>query len=325
MVVLTPPAAGAPSPSPSAQLQPGEGVSVVPAQESTHRSASGTFLELGTVPLGRAIDDTVVVKSTFSTPQRFLVYPADATPAVGGGFGFGARTDVAKQVGAWLRVGAAMVDVPAQGQVRLAVRVLVPNGVTGGEYVGAVIAESAEQAPSTGVQTRTRFAMAVYLRVPGGASGSTPGRGRPDGRFDLVDVDPGFDGDKACPRARYRNDSQDILDPQVTVTTRGLLGSGKSYTRTRTGAVLPGAEATVALPCIRRPAGPGSVSVTLRTPRGERTTSSDYTWLPIPVVVSLLLLLLLVGALVTTFVRGLRRRRHAAPGAEPNAPVHDEK
>lgn len=312
-----------PSPSPTQEAQAGQGVNVTPDPASPHRSKSGTFLELGTVQPGVPVNDAIVVRSTFSTPQSVSLYAADGEPAVGGGFGFSGRTETPTQVGAWLTVAAQTVQVPARGELRVPVRLLVPPGVEGGEYVGAVIAEPVDQGPASAVQTRTRFAMAVYLTVPGGAPNSTPGRGRPDGTLQVVGVAPHFRGDKACPVVHYRNDSQKIVDPQVTVQTKGLLGSGSSYHRQRTGALLPGAEASVPLPCLTRPAGPGSVVVTLSSPKGNGREAIDYRWLPVPYVLALLFLLLLIGALVTTFVRGwLRRRKRAeeeasAARAEP--------
>jgi hypothetical protein len=293
----------APTPTPTPELEAGRGVSVTPAPNSAHRSKSGTFLEMGTISFGKAIADAILVRSTFEQPEVISLYTADAKPAVGGGFGFGASTDQPKEVGRWLTLGSKTVTVPAGGSVRVPVRLVVPVGVQAGEYVGGVIAERADQGPAGAVQTRTRFAMAVYLKVPGGTAGATPGRGRPDGR----------------PVVRYRNDSQDIVDPSVEVRTRGWFGAGSSRTQSRTGALIPGSQATVPLACVKRPIGPGSVDVTLRSPRGGGHRAIDYLWLPLPFLFALLLLLLLLGALLATFVRGLltrREREDEEPSAE---------
>lgn len=316
-VLLAGGAQAAPTPSPTPELEAGRGVDVTPDPASTHRSRSGSFLELGTVRLGTAIEDAVVVRSTFDTPQVVEVYAADAKPAVGGGFGFDARNDPATEVGAWLTPGRSRVTVPPMGQVRVTVRVLVPQGAEGGEYVGGVIAEAADQGQTSAVQTRTRFAMAVYLRVPGGSPSATPGRGKPAGRLVILDISPHFDSGRACPVVRARNDSQDIIDPHVTVRSSGLLGAGSAYTRRRSAALLPGAEAEFAVPCIQRPVGPGSVTVTLDSPRGGGAKAIDYRWLPLPFLLALLLLLLLIAALVATFLRGLLKRRERDPSDAP--------
>jgi hypothetical protein len=302
-------ASAAPTPSPSPALEAARGISITPEANSPHRSKSGSLLELGTVKPGVAVLDTVVVRSTFDTPADVDLYPADAQPAVGGGFGFSARTDHPMQVGAWLRLALHRVRVPAQGQVVLHVSVTVPPGTEGGEYVGAVIAEPVNQGPATGVQTRTRFAMSVYLTVPGAATGATPGRGRPDGTLQVLAVVPHFKGDKACPVVRFRNDSQAIVDPQTRVQTTGLFGSGSSYSESRTGALLPGATADIPLPCVKRPLGPGTLRVVVQSPKGNKNEAIAFTWAPVPLLIALLFLLLLVAALLTTFVRGLLRRK----------------
>lgn len=312
--VLTGTTAGAGTTAPPEAAQ---GINVVPDPASTRKSEAGTLAELGTVQPGTPVQDGVVVRSSFDEPRDVLLYAADAQPAVGGGFGFSAREDEQEQVGRWLRLAQERVTVPADGQVLVPYTLTVPPGTEGGEYVGAVVAEPVDDAAAGGVQTRTRFAMAVYLRVPGGTAGSRPGRGRPDGAIVLEAVEPGFDGKAACPVVRYRNDSQDVIDPVATVTTDGLVG-GASYRQERVGALLPDASAEVALPCVDRPLGPGRLKVELTSPKGGGSESADYTWLPWPFLLSLLLLLLLAGALVTTFLKGVQRRRiglQAAPDA----------
>lgn len=305
--VLTGTTAGAGTTAPP---EPAQGINVVPDPASTRKSQAGTLAELGTVQPGQPVQDGVLVRSSFDEPREVLLYAADAQPAVGGGFGFSAREDEQEQVGRWLRLAQDRVTVPADGQVLVPYTLTVPPGTEGGEYVGAVVAEPVDEAAGGGVQTRTRFAMAVYLRVPGGTSGSTPGRGRPDGTIVLEAVEPGFDGNQACPVVRYRNDSQDVVDPIATVTTKGLVG-GTSYRQERVGALLPEASAEVALPCVERPLGPGKLEVELTSPKGGGSESADYTWLPWPFLLSLLLLLLLIGALVTTFLKGIQKRRNA--------------
>lgn len=296
------------APAVQAQTPPAaaQGVNVMPDPASPRRSETGTLAELGTVVLGQPLADAVVVRSSFDEPREVLLYAADAEPAVGGGFGFAERDAAQEQVGAWLRLEQETVTIPANGSVRVPYTVTVPPGTEGGEYVGAVVAEPVVQGGGSGVQSRTRFAMAVYLRVPGGAAGATPGRGDPDGQIVLEALAPGFDGSRACPVVRYRNDSQDVVDPVATVRTDGVVG-GTSLRQERIGALLPGSSAQVALRCVERPVGPGSLSVELSSPKGGGAETTRYTWLPWPFVLALLLMLLLVSALLTTLVRGLRK------------------
>lgn len=311
LVAIGLPALAAPSPGT-------QGVSVVPSKDSTHRSASGTFVELGTAPRGRSISDAVEVINGADTAQDVLLYGADAIPSRGGGFAFRARTERQTQLGAWLRVKTPRVTLPPRGTARVAYVVKVGASAEGGEYVGGLVAEPVASSAKPGITLATRFAMAVYLRVPGGVPGATPGRGRPDGTLVVTKLDPRYRGGSACPVVSYRNDSQDVLDPSAHVSTDGVLG-GSSYDRRRAGAVLPGTSADVQLPCLKRPLGPGRLEVRLKTPQGDVTRDFHATWLPWPFVVSLLLLLLLVLALLTTFLRGLLKRREEEEDEDDSA------
>lgn len=300
---------------------PGQGINVIPDKDSSRKSESGELAELGTVQVGQTLRDAVLVRSSLNEPKEILLYAADAEPAVGGGFGFAAQDATQRQVGSWLRLVQTRLTVPAGGTVKVPYSLTVPSGTEGGEYVGAVVAEPVDEPAAAGVQTTTRFAMAVYLRVPGGQPGATPGRGRPDGTLVLESLQPKFDGKRVCPVVTYRNDSQDIVDPKVSVRTKGLFGGSSYETPRGVGALLPGASAAVALPCLERAFGPGHVDVELISPQGGGRDSQGYTWLPWPFVLSLLLLLLLVGALLTTFLRGIFRRRSDANEQESDEPA----
>ncbi len=305
------------APAASAQgVQTPTGVGIFPLP-GRYASPSGTFVELGTLVVGKAVTGELVLRNQGDAPERVLLYASDALPAKGGGFGFSDRAATDTQVGSWLTLDRSDVTVPPRGSVRAGYKVVVPSGVAGGEYVGGVVAEAAPDAsPAPGVQTVTRAAMAVYLTVPGGRPGATPGRGRPDGTLVIDRVALPTRGGRFCPVVTYRNDSQKVLDPSVRVRTRGPLGS-TSATRDRIGAVLPGASADVALPCVNRAIGPGEVTVRLATPEGEVDYAERYLYLPIAAGLALLLLLLLLLALVTTALRG-RRRAADAPTPSPS-------
>lgn len=283
-----------------------QGVGVVPTPGSPFASDSGTFVELGTVTPPAPVTGSLLVQNQGTTARRVFLYAADAVPSRGGGFGFTARDAADTQVGSWLSLDRTEVTVGPQSEVRVVYRVVVPARTAGGEYVGGVVAEPADQAASSGLQTGTRFAMAVYLTVPGGAPGATPGRGSPDGKLEVERVRSVEDGGRTCPVITYRNDSQRILDIQVEARTDGLIG-GSAYRRDRVGAVLPGTRAEVRLPCLDRPLGPGTLRVDVAAPTGQSDYQERLLYLPPALVLALLLLLLLVLAVVTTALRGRRR------------------
>jgi hypothetical protein len=96
----------------------------------------------------------------------------------------------------------------------------------------------------------------------------------------------------------------------VRVEVDGAFSGSK--TRTSTVEIPPAASTTrVQLACIDRPLGPGRVTVVLED-EDEEDVEADVFWAPWPFVVSLLFLLLLLGALITTFLRGMLRRRDEA-------------
>lgn len=300
--------------------EPGRGIDVSPDPASPRKSPAGTLAELGELQPGQPLQDAVIIRSNLPDPQEVYVYSADAIPAVGGGFGFDARTEPKEQVGAWLTLDVERVIIPPGGQVRVGYTVQVPVGTPGGEYVGAVVAEPVLEQAGPGVQTLTRFAMAAYLRVPGGAPGATPGRGSAGGKLVIQQLRPRFDEDKACPTVTLRNDSQDIVDPTVRVTADGPLTPQQSIRREKAGAVLPGTQAEVALPCIDRPIGPGRLTVEITSPTGTSMQAADDTWLPWPYVLAALALLLLMLALLFLLLRGLQRgRREEQPDSAERA------
>lgn len=313
-------APAAPTPGPGTGSP--SGVSVVPVPSSPHLSGNGQRLDFGRLDPGASASDRVIVRNIGDSPATVELYAADAFTAAGGGLAFGLRGDPATGVGRWLRLTSSRVVVPARGGVEVGLTVTVPARLPGGEYAGGIVAEQAAPPPASGGGVRQvfRFAMAVYLTVPGGAPGATPGRGSPDGKVQVVDVGfPTRDG-KVCPRVTYRNEGQRIVNPdaQVTVDPRWL--GGERRTRyTGIGAVLPEAVATVTLPCQDLPVAGGRVSLTLTGPEvdasgGQRSVDIERSVLPL--VLALLLLLLLI-ALLTWWVLRERRRRLVHPNATP--------
>ena len=106
-------------------------------------------------------------------PRTFRLYGADAynTPRDGG---FGLRTQDAAHtdIGAWTRVGAATVTVPAKSQADVPFVITVPTNATPGDHVGGVVAMEEQPGATTkqnGVDVTVRRAVAarVYLRVSG--------------------------------------------------------------------------------------------------------------------------------------------------------------
>lgn len=315
------------APASSAPVQ--RGVNVQPAPGSAHASTSGSHVELGKVTPGTSIEDAVSVTNIGPEPLDVDLYVADAIPSYGGGYGFTARGIAGTDVGRWVTLPVTRLTVPARSTSNVPYTVLIPADAPGGEYVGGIVAEPvappAAANAGTGVQTVTRFAMGVYLTVPGGAAGATPGKGTPGGTLEITKVELKHQGSQTCPVVDYHNGTQQVLDPVGTVEMRGgfLGGNQRTVSREKAGGVLPGTTAVgVALPCVRTPVGKPTLRVILTAPAQPGVVATPDAVrdlplrnLPFSVVLAAgmpLLLLLLLGAWLLTRPR---RRRHKAAAA----------
>ena len=300
--------------SPSQQ----SGVSVTPVPGDRFASKSGTHLELGLVDKGAPFDDRVRILNVGTDPVTIDVYPADAIPALNGGFGFTAKSQATHDVGAWIHMAADRLQLPGQSSTVVPFRLVVPSGAGGGEHVGGIVVEPVATDNSGGVQTKTRFAMAVYLTVPGAPTstpvpGQSPGAngGPPSPTVTITKLTLHPDGRKICPRVTYTNRTGVVIDPSARLTVDSSLGLGsRRVAADRLGAVLPGATATVTLPCVRRlPPGPDTVRLTLSSPQGTTTTTQDIFVEGWPLILALLFLLILLVLIGFELWRRHRARR----------------
>lgn len=285
------------------------GVSVTPVPGDRFASKSGTHLELGVVTPGTPLDDRIRILNVGSDEATIDIYPADAIPALNGGFGFSAKGQPMHDVGSWIRLAADRLQLPGNSSTVVPFRLVVPVGAGGGEHVGGIVAEPVTTNSSGGVQTKTRFAMAVYLTVPGQPTnspvpgGPSPGGGKggpPSTTVTVTKLTANPNGRKICPRVNYANFTGDVIDPSARLTVDSSLGLGtRRVTVDRLGAVLPGASATVTLPCVRGvPPGPDTVRLTLTSPQGTTTTTKDVFvdgWPLFFALLFLLILLMLIG------------------------------
>ncbi len=200
-------------------------------------------------PPGTSVQDSVRVTNLADQPRTFRLYGADAynTPRDGG---FGLRTQEATHVdiGAWTRVGAATVTVPAKSQADVPFVITVPANATPGDHVGGVVAMEEQPGATTrqgGVDVTVRRAVAarIYLRVSGP---TVPGlridnvQTRHDTAWLPSTVDGAFTYDVV-------NTGNLHLPPQLSVRVTGLFG----HRITRHGDVpridlLPGAQTRLA-------------------------------------------------------------------------------
>lgn len=311
------------------------GVSVTPVPGDRFASKSGTHLELGPVQVGVPLDDRVRILNVGPDPETIDVYPADAVPALNGGFGFTAEGQPTHDVGSWIRLAANHLQLPGNSSTFVPFRLVVPSGAGGGEHVGGIVAEPVTSSSGGGVQTKTRFAMAVYLTVPGTPTsspvpgGPSPGGGNggpPPTTVTVTKLTVNPNGRKICPKVHYANPTGVVIDPSARLTIESSVGLGsRRITVDRLGAVLPGASATVTLPCVRGvPPGPDTVKLTLSSPQGTSTTTTDVFvegWPLFLALLFLLILLVLIGLELWRRHRARQRELEAlrAAAAKPTA------
>lgn len=309
VAVATTPALAASTPTP-APAAPGQtGVSVTPVPHDKYASASGTHLEMGDLPLGAVVRDKVRVLNIGPDRLPIDLYGADAIPAVNGGFGFSAESETTKDVGSWIHLAARHLDLPGHSTTTVSFTIAIPQTVSGGgEHVGAIVAEPSVTSGS-GVQTKTRFAMAVYLRLPGAPAVQPPAH--PQTAVTVTKLQTGTKGRDVCPVMSYRNDTPDVIDPSVTMSLHSSLGFGtKKATIPHLGGILPGAHATTHLPCFAGAApGPSKLKLVVTSPQGARSIQQDIGVYPWPLFLALLLLLLLLLLVARELYKRWRERQ----------------
>ena len=310
------PVAAAQSPAPG-------GVGVVPADRSPY--AKGPTLLIEGVRPGAVLQDQALIVNTSAEDVRVAVYPADGVAAEGGGFGYTNRGEPLQGVGRWLTLaGPQERTVPAGGRVPLSLRVDVARDAFDGRNVGAVVVEPLDQPVTGQFATRTRYAMPVTVVVVGGrprppsASPSGPAPAPSPGGAQVVqlrDLRPGAKGGRLCPTVLLGNPGTLTGSARLRVEVDGPLSSDQRKSRSF-DVPPPASTRRVALPCTTRPLGPGQLDVLVEGVDDAPDASEDLFWAPWPFYVSLLLLLLIIGALLSTWLRGmLRRRRESAERA----------
>jgi hypothetical protein len=281
---------------------------------------------MGKLTPGTVIHDRVRILNIGPSRLPVDLYGADAIPALNGGFGFSAENEQAKDVGAWIHLAARHLDLPGNSTTTVSFTIEVPRGAPGGEHVGAIVAEPTSASGKSGVQTKTRFAMAVYMRLPGAPAVQPPAH--PQTVVTVTKLRTTTKGRDVCPVLNYRNDTPDVIDPSVTMSLHSSLGLGtKRATIEHLGGILPGAHATTHLPCFAGAApGPSKLKVTVASPRGVRAIQSEVGIYPWPLFLALLLLLILLLLVARELYKRWRERQReiaelrAAVRGAPDSP-----
>ncbi len=131
---------------------------------------------------GESYDDTFVVRNTSDKPWIAVVYPADQSPASGGGFALKQKGAEMTGVGSWTKMEGAdengIVEVLLEpGEQKLIpFTITIPNDAEVGEMAGAVMVEKKDPATAespkfnsgrAGVVLSMRTGTRIYNTVPG--------------------------------------------------------------------------------------------------------------------------------------------------------------
>jgi hypothetical protein len=140
---------------------------VHPVEQGSTTLPGGHF-NFAMVP-GQSISDGMVVENLSDHPLTVHVYGADLLTAAGGGLAPAQPTTTMHQVGAWITVSAPTVTIPAHSQLTDDFTVALPDLVSPGEHLGAVVASADAGRTQQGNSIEARTALITVVTVPGTA------------------------------------------------------------------------------------------------------------------------------------------------------------
>ncbi len=138
---------------------------VHPLQEGRTTLPGGHF-NFALVP-GQSISDGIVVENFSDHTLMVHVYGADLLTAVGGGLAPAQSTATMHAVGAWITVRTPTIAVAAHSQVNDAFTLSVPDAVSPGQHLGAVVASADAGTTPQGNPIEARVALIAVVTVPG--------------------------------------------------------------------------------------------------------------------------------------------------------------
>lgn len=116
---------------------------------------------------GTGVTDQVEIFNFTDQPMVFDLYAVDMVPSTGGGLTAAPRTAEPTGTGTWITPESAVVEVPPRSSRIIGFIAEVPQGITPGRHLGALMVEP-QTTPSGGmIETRTRIGLSIELDVLG--------------------------------------------------------------------------------------------------------------------------------------------------------------
>ncbi len=267
------------------------------------------FFHISLYP-GAAINATTIVSNYTDTAVTLLIYPVDGQTSPQGAFVLASQTEPRVGIGAWVRLDAAQITVPANSDLKVPFRFSVPVGTPPGDYAGGLIIQSppVQGEATIGGDTATRLdivqrlGVRIYLNVEGTAVKS----------LKHGDLSWRKTGDTVTFTLRLHNTGNITLYPSVKLDVSGWAGVNTQLKFETPESMLPGANLNLHARLLQAPrfqAGSAEATITSEAGTGHARTSFIYVpWVLVGIGL-LVLLAMLYGAWRT--VRFIRRARHA--------------
>lgn len=119
---------------------------------------------------GESIELEVTVANWNDDPIDLRIYPSNARNSINGGFLAGTIDEELVGSAAWLDIEARELTLEATEQQTLSLTVTVPETTEPGQYISALVVDTAEAMPIPGqdvIDHRIRYAISVGILVPG--------------------------------------------------------------------------------------------------------------------------------------------------------------
>lgn len=246
------PAARADDPAPQFGIRPAN---------PTAETATGGYFTLKAQP-GETVKDAVLVANPGTVPVKILLYAVDATSGQNGGAVYMNNDDPRKDVGAWITLEQASVDVPPQKQTTVNFTMALPKDVRTGQHLGGIVAQlvqggaatalnPGQQSAGFGITTVTRALTAMLVDV--GGQPSAPSLKINGAQIAEVDGLPTL-------TLALQNDGNALIKPQGSVTVLDAAGKTVMNTALSLDTLVP--QSTIAYPVqADPPATPGTYKV----------------------------------------------------------------
>ena len=229
---------------------------------------------------GAAEQATAIARNetaTFTTLQRYAV---DGTATPNGTFVLAAQTATRTGVGAWVKLDATPLVLPAHSESRIPFTLSVPVGTPPGDYAGGLIVQTPPQlgeASAMGngdtlqMSTVQRIGVRIYLTVAGTA---------------LPALRPGAltwqrSGDTINFALPVHNTGNTIVHPVATLGVKSEMGVNTQLTFSTPESVLPGGSLTLhatlsQLPLFQQ----GTATATLPSEAGVSRSTAELAFAP---------------------------------------------